>query len=337
MRVTMNNAYPWLYFKAHMLKSTNAAVELAEKKGASAHLAFAKTLLAAKNTRSDLKSERAEKYKNLNYRVLVLLAKKQFAGIEEKSNSFHYGTSPIQRFRDIGAANYSMIKVNGVPMPANEITIDGNKIAMRSQFPTNEGMAKHFEMMLQQKVGVLVVLSSMDDIAKYNLPEYYKKNQSYDGVSVTCKKKVDKNVNGDSRMAVTGVGSLELNHYRMNIRKGEDELNTSVIHVRNWPDRTSPSPEELKGLACLVTKKVEEKYAENQGVCQQPFIHCNAGAGRTGMLTGALALLNNEVISVEQAVLDMRETGTRRMPQNVTQYETLLRLKQLLLSGPAYS
>ncbi len=348
---------PITYIRAHLFKSTVAAVSLAEKNKTPDNICFAKKLLEVKNSSENIrgdesvvyngmKMQRSEKYAHLLSRTNALFpalpAKDytqninvgaEYNKINELTQSFHYISVPnLQRYNDIGTAVCSQIRTsNGTAMPANKISINGQEIAMRCQYPKAEHMAEHCRMLLEQKPAVVVVLSSSNDITEKKLPMYFCESRNYDGIQVTAGAKINKK----TRVKVeTQLGILILNHYKMKINDGQKESMHSVIHVTNWPDKTSINARELNELTHYVKSKISDKCAGDSNLSEIPLIHCNAGVGRTGTLIGAMALADNaNQHSVENIVLNMRKTGSGKMVQTLGQYQTLCEFNEMLRVG----
>ncbi|MFU9137551.1 protein-tyrosine phosphatase family protein [Erwinia tasmaniensis] len=345
---------PMLYIKAHLFKSTLSAVRLAEENKSPENVCFAKRLLEVKNRPDNLKLNKSVSYNNMvmkcsaKYADLLSRANACFPALPRKdyvtdndvvtqydkinklAQSFQYINVPnIQRYEDIGTAACSQIRTsNGTAMPANKIAINGREIAMRCQYPQANYMAEHCRMLLEQKPAVVVVLSSSEDIAAKKLPMYFCEDKNYDGIQVTTRTRVK----SKTRMKKnTRLGDLILNHHQMTIDDGQKAKTLSVIHVTNWPDRTTINVNELNKLTHYVKSKISEKCAENSHLSAKPLIHCNAGVGRTGTLIGAMALADNtNQRSVEDIVLDMRKTGSDKMVQTLGQYQTLCDFNEML-------
>lgn len=232
-----------------------------------------------------------------------------------------------QRFGNIDTcAATQLLTPEGKPLPANQMKIDGRNLAMRSQYPKPEGLRDHLCMLADQKPGVLVVLSSDNDIAGRHLPAYFRQDGQYDDVSVQCK------INPKAHIAAAG--DLELRNYRIEITANGKTTPISVMHVRNWEDCTTIDPSTLKKLVSDINQKIEQKTRQDGGCNPQPFIHCSAGIGRTGVVAGAIEILKPGNKNMpEEIVLQLRETGSSKMVQTSEQYNSLINLHKELTPG----
>ncbi|CNI43130.1 tyrosine phosphatase [Yersinia massiliensis] len=256
----------------------------------------------------------------------------------------------IHRFRDILTAEETQITTStGRALAANQLKINGENIAIRSQYPinTDKNIKDHLQMLLDKKPAVLVVLSSNDDIERRCLPRYFCENKTYDGISVEYR-----NRNEERAYKLAG---LDLKGYAMKISDRESNCIISVIHVTNWTDHKAIPNKTLIDLTKITDKEVQkrikfnkelaeqnkitlqaEKNSKNKTILQnkinryesyspQPFIHCSAGVGRTGTLVTAMQLSKeNNTLSVDEIIMEIRKTGSQLMVQTQKQYDSLL-------------
>ncbi len=234
-----------------------------------------------------------------------------------------------QRYRNIDTCRATQLFTpEKKGLPANQMKVDGVNLAMRSQYPKPEGLREHLCMLADQKPGVLVVLSSHADITNRHLPAYFRRNDCYGDISV--KYKVDENVSARS----TKIDNLELNNYRIEITANGKTTPISVMHVTNWEDCTTIAPSALKKLVECINRKIEQQTRLNSGYKPQPFIHCSAGIGRTGVVAGAIEILKPGNKNMpEEIVLQLRESGCSKMVQTNEQFNTLVQLYNDIKSG----
>lgn len=232
-----------------------------------------------------------------------------------------------QRFGNIDTcATTQLFTPEGKPLPANQMKVDGLNLAMRSQYPKPEGLRDHLSMLADQKPGVLVVLSSDNDIANRHLPAYFRQDGQYDDVSVKCK------INQKAHIATAG--NLELRNYRIEITTNGKTTPISVMHVKNWEDCTTIDPATLKKLVADINQKIEQKVGQDHRYNSQPFIHCSAGIGRTGVVAGAMEIVKpGNKHTPAEIVLQLRETGSSKMVQTSDQFNTLISLHKELKFG----
>ena len=362
-----------LYLKAHLLKSTESAVTLAEKKRTPGSIGFAENLLKVKNSSDEIylnsqvmyegsEITKMEKYGKLGGRVQALLphlaekvdcsetsAEDQFSklnALSENSKIQRTNALPYARYTNVNTACATQLStVDGKRMPANQLSVNNNKIAMRCQYPKDQFLQEHFSMLLKNKPAVVVVLSSSNDIGKIinnnhegvKLPYFCRGGEDnlYGNISVKCRVKTDKKDN--HKVVTTKLGELTLNNYRMEIKDKDthNNLKLSVVHVTNWEDKTAVDADTLEQLALYTMNKVADKSKHDPRLDTQPLIHCNAGIGRTGTLSAALALLNTSNKScLSDIVQQLRATGSSNMVQTKEQYQVLFELEKKLKMTP---
>lgn len=249
-----------------------------------------------------------------------------------------------QRFEDINTCKATQLFTSkGIGLPANQMKIDGENLAMRSQYPTTGNLGSHLSMLAEQKPAVLVILSSDEDIKSKELPAYFRETEGkhyndakydknlhnankYDDIFVQCKKNM--------QLPVKMAGNLSVRNYRIEIMVNGKTTPISVMHVNNWEDRTTVDTKTLKALVSDINQKIDQKTKADSSYNPQPFIHCNAGIGRTGVVASAMELLKpgNNKTPVDIA-LQLRNTGCSAMVQTEAQFDTLVHLYDNLKSG----
>ncbi|MCB5306663.1 protein-tyrosine phosphatase family protein [Yersinia massiliensis] len=72
-------------------------------------------------------------------------------------------------------------------------------------------------------------------------------------------------------------------------------------------------------------KNLQKYIEEYENYEPQPFVHCNAGVGRTGALVTAMQLSKeNNKLTVDEIIMEIRKTGSQLMVQTQKQYDSLL-------------
>lgn len=249
-----------------------------------------------------------------------------------------------QRFGDINTCKATQLfTAKGIGLPANQMKVDGKNLAMRSQYPAAEKLGSHLSMLAEQKPAVLVILSSDADLKARNLPAYFRETEGkhyndakydkdphsankYDDVFVQCKK--------NTLLPVKMAGNLSVRNYRIEITVDGKTTPISVMHVNNWEDRTTVDTKTLKTLVADINAKIDQKTRADSSYSPQPFIHCSAGIGRTGVVAAAMELLKpgNNKTPLDIA-LQLRKTGCSKMVQTEAQFDTLVHLYDNIKSG----
>ncbi len=287
----------------------------------------------------------------MSFSLLQAKSEQQFvrSNYIDKGNPQYFGDfndSKVehQRFGDINTCKATQLfTAKGIGLPANQMKVDGENLAMRSQYPAAEKLGSHLSMLAEQKPAVLVILSSDADLEARNLPAYFRETEGkhyndakydkdphsankYDDVFVQCKK--------NTLLPVKMAGNLSVRNYRIEITVNGKTTPISVMHVNNWEDRTTVDTKTLKTLVADINAKVDQKTRADSSYSPQPFIHCSAGIGRTGVVAAAMELLKpgNNKTPLDIA-LQLRKTGCSKMVQTEAQFDTLVHLYDNIKSG----
>ncbi|MBT0385305.1 protein-tyrosine phosphatase family protein [Morganella morganii] len=287
----------------------------------------------------------------MSFSLLQAKSEQQFvrSNYIDKGNPQYFGDfndSKVehQRFGDINTCKATQLfTAKGIGLPANQMKVDGENLAMRSQYPAAEKLGSHLSMLAEQKPAVLVILSSDADLEARNLPAYFRETEGkhyndakydkdphsankYDDVFVQCKK--------NTLLPVKMAGNLSVRNYRIEITVNGKTTPISVMHVNNWEDRTTVDTKTLKTLVADINAKIDQKTRADSSYSPQPFIHCSAGIGRTGVVASAMELLKpgNNKTPLDIA-LQLRKTGCSKMVQTEAQFDTLVHLYDNIKSG----
>lgn len=208
---------------------------------------------------------------------------------------------------------------------ANRIIINDSNIAIATQFPLIHQLEVQFQMMVENRTPVLVVLASDSDIKKDKLPPYFSASIPFESLK-TRSTPLDVVELGDDIQA--RLYSFEISGYQATI-------DIPVIHVHNWPDHQTVSAKTTENLVTLIEAKTAEKRAfyedkKSRAVTDDkkllPVIHCKAGVGRTGQTIAAMAMKKFPELSLTSIVSDLRKTRNDTMIQTPPQMDTLIRI-----------
>ncbi|GAB3528810.1 protein-tyrosine phosphatase family protein [Photobacterium alginatilyticum] len=210
---------------------------------------------------------------------------------------------------------------------ANRIKINDRYIAIASQFPYQHQLESHFQMLVENRTPVLVVLASDTDIQGNDLPDYFSNSSTYG------------NIRTQSVFSSTeGLGSgIEARVYQLNVAGYDASIDIPVVHVHNWPDHQTVSTEATINLVALIERITANKRAfyekrRSRAVLDSakllPVIHCRAGVGRTGQTIATMAMNTYPNMSLEAITRDLRASRNDYMIQTSVQMETLVRLME---------
>jgi len=209
---------------------------------------------------------------------------------------------------------------------ANRIIINGSNIAIAMQYPYDHQLEAQFKMMVDNCTPALIVLASRSDIQKDRLPEYFSSSETF----------------GQIKTRSTPVRRVELGNkieayvFKLEVTGYQASIDIPVIHVQNWPDHQTISPETTTNLVALIESTITEKRdfyeKENSSAISDPekmlpVIHCRAGVGRTGQAIAAMAMKRNPELSLISITKDLRVSRNNSMIQTPVQMETLVRLE----------
>ncbi|MGO2336296.1 protein-tyrosine phosphatase family protein [Providencia sp.] len=247
------------------------------------------------------------------------------------------------RYSDIPTAKKTQVHIideldEKIGLPANHLQINGENIAIRSQYPIEDSkkLENHIRMIVDNKVPAILILASKNDITKGKLPAYFMENKKSGAFEVT--------VTRPNKHITIKKGELIIERYKMKISYAQDGIKKNhyipVSHVTNWEDKTTVKAMDVVALAKevnLMTKTKLNGWAtsnrnkENNPREQLPLIHCKAGVGRTGLVVGAMQLMKSEnTLSATEIILDLRESGTPTMVQTREQHHTLQEIEKIM-------
>ena len=129
---------------------------------------------------------------------------------------------------------------------ANRIIIDGNNIAIATQYPFAHQVEAQLQMLLDNCTPVLIVLASTKDIQNHQLPEYFSGSATV-GEIQTVSKFLDYIDLGNT---------IEAKLFQLIVTHDQKTIDIPVVHVFNWPDHRTVSPETTSNLVALIDSKV---------------------------------------------------------------------------------
>jgi len=244
----------------------------------------------------------------------------QLMGIKGDSNGIQYDAKR-DRFNMPHSADTNVRK----DLNANRIVVDGNSIAIASQYPFPHQVESQLQMLLDNCTPVLIVLASTKDIQNHQLPEYFSGSATV-GQIQTKSQFLD---------YIDLENSTEAKLFQLTVTQDQKSIEIPVVHVFNWPDHRTVSSETTSKLVALITAKVVEKRAFYEEIKHPvlseaekmlPVIHCKAGVGRTGQTVAALAMEKYPALSLESITKDLRASRNNLMVQTPYQMETLVKL-----------
>ncbi len=176
-------------------------------------------------------------------------------------------------------ANIHCMKETRVPgLHANYITIEGTRVAIAAQFPKDNQIEQHLRICITDKVDVITVLTTPEEIrtgtGARKMTDYFSVSGKHGRITTTSTWK-------ETRMLTEG---LKFRVYEVKLVDNDTGATQSVhvLHVQNWDDHKAMSATDTQELVA-----VQREY----GVTG--LVHCAAGVGRTGTVI-AVGILKNK-------------------------------------------
>ena len=211
---------------------------------------------------------------------------------------------------------------------ANRITAGGNHIAIATQYPFAHQIEAQLQMLVDNYTPVLIVLASRSDIQNHLLTEYFAGSASF-GEIQTKSKFVD---------YIDLSHDIEAKVFSLTISGYKEGIQIPVLHIHNWPDHRTVSPETTEKLVELIDTTAQksrtllsnsEHPAMNNPSMMLPVIHCKAGVGRTGQTIAAMAMKKYADLSLDVITRDLRISRNDKMIQTSIQMETLIKMDNI--------
>ncbi len=210
---------------------------------------------------------------------------------------------------------------------ANRMVINNSNIAIATQYPLPHQLEAQFQMLIENRTPALVILASISDMRKNQLPDYFSMSATYGQVTTRS----------------IAMGNVELGDgikaqmFKLEVAGFGTSIDMPVIHVHNWPDHQTVSPKATSNLVTLIELTLSEKRAfyekrKSRAVLDPerilPVIHCRAGVGRTGQAIAAMVMKKNPELSLASITNDLRVSRNNYMIQTPVQMETLVKLEK---------
>jgi len=219
------------------------------------------------------------------------------------------------RLNQIVSARHTGVQAaNGSWLAANRIQIGRVAQLVTSQYPLAEQLEPYLLTLMQQRVPLLVVLTSKQEMLRADLAPYFCQNRHYGCVAV-------KTAPGQRSVLPHG---LALQSYDLTLSSNDQHWNLKVVQVENWSASQLPSSAALHALALQLQQQIGPNPAA------APWLHGVAGVGRSAVLAGALALLQPEVRSLEAIVTEMRISRAPNMLETPAQLDLLADIAEQL-------
>ena len=213
----------------------------------------------------------------------------------------------------------------GDNLNANRIIIGGNAIAIATQYPYPHQVEAQLQLMVDNCTPVLVVLASSTDIQNHQLPVYFSGSGTFDKLQTQSRFEDYIDLGSD----------IETKLFKLTISGSHGTIDIPVLHVYNWPDQRTVSPDTTSKLVTLIESTIAERrgfHAENNNPVVNdsekmlPIIHCKAGVGRSGQTIAAMAMKRYPELSLETITKDLRASRNDRMVQTSYQMKTLVKM-----------
>ncbi|MEJ2766302.1 protein-tyrosine phosphatase family protein [Photobacterium sp. MCCC 1A19761] len=210
---------------------------------------------------------------------------------------------------------------------ANRIAINQRHLAIASQYPFAHQLEAHFQMLVENRTPVLVVLASLNDMQNNELPDYFSQAATFGRIQ-TQSSALNTEALGDG---------IEARCYQLTVAGYDATIEIPVVHVHNWPDHQTISPAATANLVTLIETITREKIAFYESRRSRavhdatkllPVIHCRAGVGRTGQTIAAMAMRQDPNLPLHVITHDLRASRNDTMIQTPSQMETLLKMAQ---------
>ena len=193
-----------------------------------------------------------------------------------------------------------------------------------TQGPIDGSIEDFWQMVFDNKVGLIVMLCSLAEGGRQKCAEYWKENNT----KITFKIKVteEKSVNEYLMSRVFSVTD-----------KNGEVRKVSQLHFIGWPDHGIPNVNKVYETFVKMIKSVNEQFSA------PVVVHCSAGVGRTGTFMTLFSLyfeimkqIEEKKSTIEFNIFNcVRKLKERRMflVENILQYKFVYGFICLLLNS----
>ncbi|GAB3629507.1 Tyrosine-protein phosphatase YopH [Pandoraea terrae] len=245
---------------------------------------------------------------------------------------------PTARYPAEGVACHTMVTApHGTSLPANVVNIAAQDVAIACQYPIRPHVTKHFEMLMAQAPSILVILASATEIDELPAWSYGATDpQHWYFSNALTAGRIHVNPQALGRRSLTAQAG-EIETYRLTLATEESSVSFPVLHVSRWSRVSDPSASDIRALVreIDIAQRQHPRQVTGQPVlgavhrdAPLPVIHCRRGAGRTGVLIGAMALLNDKGAALEDIVTDMRMSRNPDMVATTRHLDTLIEIAE---------
>lgn len=255
-------------------------------------------------------------------------------------NKINYQYVPNSRYDSrIPYCKNTLITSDGVLLPANNVSANNSPyMTIASQYPLNnkESLRHYFNMLFDNNINTVYVLSSNDDIKKDLSKldgEYNKSNYEKDGFKY-FRENLD-------------LGNIKSNHIeKWNLSKdkanracldakiyiklvtkenSDEKKKINFVHIYNWPDHTAIDATKLRNTIDIIGDNLKINPTK-----ENIAVHCLAGLGRTGEFIALMEMMkmieagNTKTKSLESILVHLRKNRSWQLLKMKVQVNELI-------------
>jgi protein-tyrosine phosphatase len=221
--------------------------------------------------------ESKRRYLEVNYQKLQDLQSYRLNGPDkdefDSSDAVQPNTTTLNRYRDILPFNHNRVKlgIRNTFINASKMeSFHGLKRYIVTQGPLPKTADHFWEMIFQDKVGVIVMLTTETEGGRVKCHRYWPEQGGVSNIEADTPFIV-KNVKEETVLGGSTV------HRLFELQSGEAVHQVNMIHFLAWPDHQSSDPMVLLKIIDFTNHIYSERALATPIV-----VHCSAGVGRTG-------------------------------------------------------